>query len=155
MKKFTFLLFILTVGLSLYAENPSRMNNITVDIGAPGSIITVSYDRYIFRSDMHALSANAGIGTLYSILSFPVGIDYSFGQTHQLILGAHYNPVVSIDKSTTEHFTGFFSMKFGYRCHFQIFEKCPMFYQAYLSPSYNVLDLGLLWFATVGFGFNL
>jgi hypothetical protein len=92
MKKLILLLLALTLSFSLFAENEIPRHGLTLHVGGAAAMCEFEYQYRFFVSDKHAFSASVAINTVGLNIGFPIGLNYTYGQKNQLLLGLRFVP---------------------------------------------------------------
>ena len=77
---------------SLFAENQISRHGLTLHAGGSLAMFEYEYQYKFMVKDKHTLSATVGINSFAINLGFPVGINYTYGQQNQLLLGVRFMP---------------------------------------------------------------
>jgi hypothetical protein len=149
MKKFTFFLIIMTLTCSLSAENEIPRHGLTLHVGGAGAAVEFEYQYRFAVNDKHAFSACIGLNSVGFNVGFPLGVNYTYGQKNQLLLGLRFVPNVlfsSFDEEVEVPFWSFLAnFRIGYGRELRIFKQDFTLY-AYLSPFMNMeSDMILPW----------
>lgn len=135
------------------ADNKVPRHGLTAHIGGSLALVESEYQyRFIIR-DKHTLSATAGINSMAITLGFPIGINYTYGQKNQLLLGLRFLPSVliisfddEIEVPTWIYFTNF---RIGYGREIILFKQ-PCTLYAYASPAVNLVHGTIIPWAGIG-----
>ena len=93
------LLIGLCLCFSLYAsddisQTAETRNRLSLHIGGVSALSSLEYQHQLLSSGKHGLFASASMGMTLGALSFPIGINYSYGKTNQMFVGFSFNPIM-------------------------------------------------------------
>jgi hypothetical protein len=160
MKKILIFVLTLTLILALYAENDIYKHSFTYSAGGPGGLITIEYDYHFISTQKLSLSLSAGTGAFFANFSFLAGINCTFGDKHQFLLGLHYVPTLvdnmwadipSEEEYSLQHQI---SPRIGYREKLKIGDL-NYYLQLYFSPIYQFEYARLFPWGGLGIGIEL
>lgn len=153
MKKLTLLILTLLMAFQLLAENEIPRHGITLHVGGAGTMFEFEYQYSFANWDKHTLSATAAINTLGLNIGFPLGLNYTYGQKNQLLVGLRFVPNILFDSFDEEVEVPFWSylanLRIGYGREFVLFKQNFTLY-AYASPIMNLESGMILPWAGVG-----
>ncbi len=142
MKKI-FTLTLILIGF-VFAYNPENELGIALDVGGPYTIVQTEADIRLLDKENHYIGASAGLGMFINAMSIPLGMQYRYGDKHQLETAAYFVIMSSSNGAVYNY-----SIKFGYRLNFS-----NAFFHIYVSPLINK-TLSVQPWAGLGFGFYL
>ena len=153
MKKLILLFLVLALSFSLYAENEVSHHGITLHVGGSGSLFELEYQYGFFVNDKHAFSASVAINTVGFNIGFPIGLNYTYGQKNQLLMGLRFVPNILFDSFDEEVDVPFWSylanLRIGYGRELILFKQNYTLY-AYLSPFMNLESIMILPWVGIG-----
>jgi hypothetical protein len=141
MKKPLLLFLVLALCFSVYAGDEISRHGLTFHVGGSGSACEFEYQYRFVVSDKHAFSASVGINTVGFNLGFPLGLNYSYGQKNQLLVGLRFVPNMlfgSTDEEVSAPFWSYLAnLRIGYGRELLLFKQDFTFY-IYASPFMNL-----------------
>lgn len=141
MKKLLLLILTLILIFPLRAENNIPRHGLTAHIGGSLALVECEYQyRFIVR-DKHTISATVGVNSAAVAIGFPIGINYTYGNKNQLLLGLRFVPdvlLISFDNEVeVPQWNYFANLRIGYGREIELFKQaCTLF--AYASPAVNL-----------------
>jgi hypothetical protein len=157
MRKLIIFILSLCLFLTLLANDELSKHRLSLDFGGPGAIATFEYQYQIHSKNMHSLSFTAGMGMAGLIFSFPVGVNYTFGDKNQLLAGMHFVPLTTyaLSGTNTDWITSYWiSPRIGYRRIIHM-RKESIYLQTYFSPLIELNGGRIMPWAGLGFGVYL
>lgn len=143
----------MTLTFSLWAENEIPRHGLTSHLGGTAAIAELEYQYRFFVSDRHAFSATAAINTVGVNIGFPIGLNYTFGQKNQLLLGVRVVPNIlfgSFDEEVDVPFWSYLlNLRVGYGRELRLFKEDFTLY-IYASPFMNPGSGRILPWAGIG-----
>jgi hypothetical protein len=148
MKKSLLLILTLILIFPLRAENSIPRHGVTAHIGGSLALVECEYQYRFIVKDKHAFSATVGINSAAVAIGFPIGINYTYGNKNQLLLGLRFIPsvlVISFDNDVeVPQWVYFANLRIGYGREITLFKQ-PCTLYAYVSPAANLNGTFLPW----------
>jgi hypothetical protein len=144
MKKLIVFIVILCFSGFALADYVPYKHSVDINVGGPASALSAEYQYHLVVNGLHTVGVSGGMGIVQDGYSFPLGMQYRFGEIHQLELGAHLTPIFIQDPNLK--FKIVLSGRLGYRINIYRF-----FMHISLLPSYPKEYAS----ASLGLGFYL
>lgn len=151
-KSSTNVLHVITLFLiiaSTVLADDIRRHGLSLHAGGAASFFEYEYQYKLVAHEKLSISATAGVNTSLISFGFPVGLNVTYGQKNQLLLGLRFIPdvlVISFDEEVIVPYWNYYAnLRVGYGRELSIFNQKFTMY-LYASPLINLTrDSNFLW----------